>query len=43
MDTSGCNATAGGGVAFLIDSNFEYEILEDLAIFDKHVFESIFA
>ena len=32
----------GGGVAFLIDEEVEYEILTDLSLFIPHTFESIF-
>ena len=31
----------GGGVAFFIDSNFDYEILENFSIFIPHIFEAI--
>ena len=32
----------GGGVAFLIDEEVEYEILTDLSLFIPHTFESLF-
>lgn len=41
-DSTGLNSNAGGGVGLWVDSDFEYEVLNDLSIFIPKVFESIF-
>ena len=41
-DMSGQKSNVGGGVGLFINNDFEYELLDDISIFDKHVFESIF-
>ena len=39
---SGRDGNAGGGVGVWVDSDLEYEVLEELSIFEPHFFESIF-
>jgi hypothetical protein len=41
-DNSKITNRSGGGVAFFVDEDMEYEILEKHSIFIPHVFESIF-
>ena len=41
-NSSGREGNAGGGVGIWVDSDFEYELLEELSIFEPHFFESIF-
>ena len=41
-DKTGLNSNAGGGVSLWIDSNYEFEIVEELSIFEPHIYESIF-
>ena len=38
---SGLVGNAGGGVGFWVDNDLEYEVLEDLSIFEPHAFESL--
>ena len=41
-DESGLNSSAGDGVTIWVDSSYDYEFLDDLSIFEPHVYESIF-
>ena len=41
-DPSGLNNNAGGGVGIWVDSDLEYEIIDNLSIFEPHFFESLF-
>lgn len=39
---SGRDGNAGGGVGIWVDNNLEYEVLEELSVFEPHFFESLF-
>ena len=41
-DNSGLNSNSGGGVGLWVDQDFEYDNLENLSVFEPHVFESQF-
>ena len=41
-DKSGLNGNSGGGVGLWVDSNYEFEPIKKLSIFEPHVFESQF-
>ena len=36
------NANAGGGIGLWLDSSLEYETLDNISVFEPHVYESIF-
>ena len=41
-DPTGNSPNIGGGVGLFVSINYEFEILEDLSIFEAHTYESIF-
>ena len=41
-DKTGQNSKAGGGVGLWVDSNFSFEPIKEISIFEPHVFESQF-
>ena len=41
-DQTRMNNNAGGGIGFWVDEDLQYEVLEDLSVFESNFFESMF-
>ena len=41
-DESGMNGNAGGGIGIWVDSKYEFEVLDNISLFESRVYESIF-